>query len=556
MNQNQPTPEQTPHAPASKEQAAAAGENTAPIPTEQITEQEQNPSIEDQLTKCLTDGDPDADSTSENESDFSEQTDPAPVPVTDEDGTDTDEIAFPDFPERSEDAAAAAMYAALQAGVQTNEAADTTDASQPLFRDIDSPEYTDDTDTEPTAAAAAPAKAKKCRWPLIVLICIVGLIACYSLVAFPPSGPIAGLRDMYIQTAMSTADHQWLATAFFPDWVIKRAWTDPNVKPEDVPDDFEGLQTAGTDTAADSSVSTDTEEPPDVSEPVTEPIPEDTTNDSKIEAPNPESDILGLTSLKVGDTDYAGNTVTKVDVEEGLFVSEFSGKHHLVPIFKHHGYVMLIDDPSRVFIGSTPEKDKTGYRILDMMNYYGDVVAGINASGFSDPNDQGTGNDIIGACMSEGLTWGRYTENMQSVVLTKENILQVGWLPNWSKYTNIRDGMQFGPALVKDGKNLISEDNGGGWGPQPRTAIGQRADGVIIMIVIDGRVSSSDGCTLWEMAEMMIRYGAVTAGGCDGGSSVVMAYDGEILNDNSSANPDYGRRIPNAFLVRSKKSEN
>ena len=55
---------------------------------------------------------------------------------------------------------------------------------------------------------------------------------------------------------------------------------------------------------------------------------------------------------------------------------------------------------------------------------------------------------------------------------------------------------------------------------------------------------------------MMVRYGAVTAGGCDGGSSVVMAYDGEILNDNSSANPDYGRRIPNAFLVRSKKSEN
>ena len=138
--------------------------------------------------------------------------------------------------------------------------------------------------------------------------------------------------------------------------------------------------------------------------------------------------------------------------------------------------------------------------------------------------------------------------------MTKENKLVVGWLPNWTKYTNLRDGIQFGPALVRDGKNLINANNYGGQGCHPRAAIGQREDGSIILIVIDGRKVTNVGCTLWEMADMMLKYGAVTAGGCDGGSSVVMAYGGEVINENSSANPEFGRRIPNAFLVRSKKS--
>mgnify|MGYP005873766347 FL=1 len=53
---------------------------------------------------------------------------------------------------------------------------------------------------------------------------------------------------------------------------------------------------------------------------------------------------------------------------------------------------------------------------------------------------------------------------------------------------------------------------------------------------------------------MLEKYGVVNAACCDGGSSSVLAYDGEVLNKNSSANPDYGRRLPNAFLVAPKKT--
>ena len=485
-------------------------------------------------------------------------------PAAEASGDEDTAIPFPDFPRRSEEDAAAAIFAALETATAAAEPAEPGETEpHRLFGDVNTAEYTPgDTDSEPeqteNKSDGEPVKQKKRRrWPWVVLACVLTVVIGYLTVAFIPSGPIANLRSIYIQTAMSTADHQWLATWLFPKSVIDRAWTDPNHRPDDAPDTFEGLETVGTgDVTLPAESGTESVIDPPTTDPAeTKPVPEDTTAPDKTEPSKPKDDILGLASLKVGGTDYAGNKITVVDVEEGLFISEFTQKHHMVSIFKHHGYVMVIDDPSRVFVGSTPEKDTTGYRILDMMNYYGDVVAGINASGFSDPNDAGTGSDIIGACLSEGQFWGRYTTTMSSVVLTKENRLIVGWLPNWSSFTNIRDGMQFGPILVNKGKNVIDKETGGGWGTQPRTAIGQREDGAIILIVIDGRVSSSDGCTLWEMADMMVRYGAVTAGGCDGGSSVVMAYDGKVINDNSSANPKYGRRIPNAFLVRSKKAD-
>jgi exopolysaccharide biosynthesis protein len=74
-----------------------------------------------------------------------------------------------------------------------------------------------------------------------------------------------------------------------------------------------------------------------------------------------------------------------------------------------------------------------------------------------------------------------------------------------------------------------------------------------MFLVIDGRdITWSVGCTVGDMAEIMMQYGVVNAACCDGGSSSIMAYNGEVLNHNSSANPAYGRRMPNAFLVRPK----
>ncbi len=332
---------------------------------------------------------------------------------------------------------------------------------------------------------------------------------------------IAELRAIYIETAMTTGDHQWLATAFIPSSTINRVMENKVISDPDVIGGKDHLSYS-----FQQQWLRDGAAPPDTGD-----DPDDT-----------DTDVLGLKNLRVGDQDYAGNTVTVCDVEEGLFVSEIKGSNY-------RGLVMLVDDPARVFLGTTSKKGVLGTRIVKMMDEYG-CIAGINASGFLDYGGEGTGGEVIGMSCSNGEYWGSYVYGYASIVLTGSNKLVAGNFSSWSSY-DIRDGMQFGPVLIANGVVQVTGSAGYGW--QPRTAIGQREDGAIIMLIIDGRNPMwSMGCTVGDMATIMASYGAVNAGCCDGGSSSVLAYNGAVLNKNSSANPTYGRLLPNAFLVRSK----
>ena len=380
---------------------------------------------------------------------------------------------------------------------------------------------------------ARKSSASKEKKAFRVFLSVVGLmlgmlIIGYTVFVFAPIPFVRKWRDLYIGTAMTTGDHQWLATYFIPSGIIEDVMSN-NTIDTDVIGGLEHLTKPVTEAETDDvTVPADTGTPP-------------------VEDPY-KDDILGLKLMTVGGKDYAGNEVTVIDEEEGLFISKIDGG-------TYKGLVMLIDDPSRVFVGTTPAKTTRGYRIGEMMDYYGGVIAGINGSGFSDPNDSGTGNDIIGYCMSQGESWGRYAGYMASLVFTENDRLVVGVINDWESY-GIRDGLQFGPVLVANGKINITAGAAASFGLQPRTAIGQREDGVIVMLVIDGRdITHSLGCTIEDMANIMMQYEAVNAGCCDGGSSCVLAYEGVVLNKNSSANPTYGRRIPNAFLVKSKKAQ-
>ena len=212
--------------------------------------------------------------------------------------------------------------------------------------------------------------------------------------------------------------------------------------------------------------------------------------------------------------------------------------------------IMLIDDPARVWVGTIPDNLKgiEGLRIKDMLKYH-DAVAGINASGFNDPLENGLGGSPVGMCCSNGQYWGSYVNYYGSIVLTTSDKLVVGKIDIWDKY-NIRDGIQFGPVLIANGETKVS--GSAGYGIHPRTAIGQREDGVIAFLVIDGRSAISVGCTVGELAVILQKYNIVNAACCDGGASSLIAYNGEIITNNSSYNPSYGRLLPNAFLVKHK----
>ena len=320
---------------------------------------------------------------------------------------------------------------------------------------------------------------------------------------------ITELRDLYIETALTTFTHQWLATDFFPQWLIAEV-----VAKREAPDKIEIELPATSD-------------------------PNATPDAIVTPSPTPIPDILGQKNLKVGEKDKNGNTVLVNDIEEGLVIVQVTGSSFV-------GHLVLIDDPARVFVGTTNRKGVWGQCIPDMMKSYG-AVAGINASGFEDPDGHGKGGVVNGLCYSEGESWGKYNPVYSSIAFDKNNKLLVGDFSNWEKY-NVRDGVQFLPVVISKGKIVL----GRGYGLQPRTLIAQAENGVVMFLVIDGRGLHSLGATFKQCAEILLDYGAVNAGACDGGSSSVLGYKGKVMNIPSTPMKDTGRYLPNAFLVKSK----
>lgn len=111
----------------------------------------------------------------------------------------------------------------------------------------------------------------------------------------------------------------------------------------------------------------------------------------------------------------------------------------------------------------------------------------------------------------------------------------------------VQEAVTFQPRIIVNGKGLI-KNAAEGWGIAPRTAMGQREDGAILFVVIDGRQPTySVGANLYDVQQIMLKHGAVIAANLDGGSSTVLVKDNEIVNKPSS---EYGERyLPTAFLV-------
>ena len=128
----------------------------------------------------------------------------------------------------------------------------------------------------------------------------------------------------------------------------------------------------------------------------------------------------------------------------------------------------------------------------------------------------------------------------------ESNHLQVG---EFSDTSGLRDAVEFHPALIINGQNLVA---GTGLNDQqPRTAIGQAKDGTVLMLVIDGRQFHSFGISIERCGEIMGEYGAYQASMLDGGSSSVMVYKGrEITSPTTLSQNEEGRTLPDAFLVK------
>ena len=220
------------------------------------------------------------------------------------------------------------------------------------------------------------------------------------------------------------------------------------------------------------------------------------------------------------------------------------------------GKMMLIHDPSRVIVGTLEAYGEAyhGMLLVDFIEKYG-AIGGTNAGGFLDPNGNGNGGTPDGLVIRDGkIAWGSAAAWYRNVIgFDADHILHVGNMYGQTALDlGLTTAVSFkpGPILIQDGK--MGTNLGGGL--NPRTCIGQTADGTILLLVVEGRRPDSLGATYDDLAQIMADYGAVNAANLDGGSSSEMCYEGEKIIRNSSYIG--ARQLPTAILILSGDNSN
>lgn len=228
------------------------------------------------------------------------------------------------------------------------------------------------------------------------------------------------------------------------------------------------------------------------------------------------------------------------DDGDGIILEDVKGEGY-------YGYMMIVLDPTRMGIATPDKFGDVGITVEQMALKY-DAAAALNGGGFSDPNGQGEGGIPLGMTVIDGrIMYEEAGPNYGFVGFDDNYILHTGNMtPQDAKDCNIQFGVCYGPVLITNG--VMADPDTLPSGLNPRSAIGQRSDGAVLMLVIDGRRATSLGASYQDLVDIMMRYGAVNACNLDGGSSALLWYNGEYVNNKASV---IGvRPIPTGFIVK------
>ena len=340
-------------------------------------------------------------------------------------------------------------------------------------------------------------KNKKLKKGKIKTILSSLIIIGSSLGLFLFYGPFNFFRDFWITSAMTTMTHQYLATWFYNDDVINKVLSKNHMVEVN-----------------------------------------DTTN----------PDLVNI-------SDYNKNqTIYKNEYEKEILEHEDGALYKIIDIkgTSYQGYLVAVYDPSRVSIATTKYLGKRGEAITTVAKRENAIIA-MNAGGFYDPDWNSNGAQPHGTVISNGAVVSDFDDaNMSGgfVGFNKENKLVLGkFTKEQAVSMGIRDAVEFGPFLIVNGKSSFVKGNGG-WGIAPRTAIGQRSDGIVLFLVINGRLATSIGADMGDLTEIMENYGAVNAANMDGGSSSELVINNKIINHPVAAGTNGLRDMPTFWVVK------
>ncbi|MBE6147923.1 MAG: phosphodiester glycosidase family protein [Firmicutes bacterium] len=275
--------------------------------------------------------------------------------------------------------------------------------------------------------------------------------------------------------------------------------------------------------------------------------------DSKVQ------EVVNSNSLKEMEEEVNTELIDVNVASDEIEIHEVSGSNF-------YATMMIVHDPSKVTVATTYPFSEYG-KTLDQIVKENDAIGGVNGGIY-----QSTGNKggyPMGTVVSNGkIVWNSpYGVGYHLVGFDENNILRIlsisGMSPteveNLVKTEKIRDAVTFQEEASDANNHFVKlivngekrEANGLGSGANPRTAIGQREDGAVLLLVTDGRGASGHlGATANDLIEVMEEYGAVNAANIDGGSSSTMYYKDEYLMTSVTlyySNSSW--RLPEAFIV-------
>lgn len=205
------------------------------------------------------------------------------------------------------------------------------------------------------------------------------------------------------------------------------------------------------------------------------------------------------------------------------------------------GYLAVVYDPSMVKLAITKRLGYYGQYVTEMA-YDNNALLAINGGGFFDPGNQSTGGSPSGTTISDGRIITSGNTNIQAgglIGFNNENVLVLLKNVGAQQAINmgVRDAVSWGPFLIVNGKPSFIKGNGG-WGYAARTAIGQRSDGIVLLLEIDSNSTRTKGADMVDLTEIMQRYGAINAANLDGGTSSVMVLPKSIAQTKYNATCD------------------
>ena len=340
-------------------------------------------------------------------------------------------------------------------------------------------------------------KQKKSKFSIFLITVDIFVLICF----FVAYGPFSFFRDFIVTTAMTTMTHKYFAYVLYSESMV-----------EEILDNNKVIET------------------------------EDPTDTSKI-------NIKPIVDTGTYESIYEEQVLKKDDGNDLYKVVDISGSGW-------KGYMVVVYDPSRIELVFSKKYGKGGEYLSTMAKNNNAYVA-MNASGVNSVPRQ---NYVTGQTILNGKVYksGRHINKGGGLVgFTQDNVLM---LTKKTASEAVKDGMdravEFGPFLVVNGKMSDFKGNGG-WGIANRTAIGQRQDGIVLFIVIDGRTSSSVGISMKNLAELFVKYKAYNASNLDGGGSSALYAKrnitdktGKLLNTPKGYNYSGERFLPNAWMVR------